>query len=277
MGSNPVVEHYDLPEVYHLGFNGTHFEIALNPTYWDKFINFAGGGTPYAKKLGPEYFPPSIFGGKFGFHGCATVVNTPEGFSLIQVPALSEPGEQNPASSLLSAGMTLSSILFVLNHFVLIASEAKEKAGHDEIPQLFTIRTQIGSDQGIYLLKLSLSASLLSIEYLTRIDSQFSFLDAIEEMEDHYTTQALREGNAVRLLPKAVACYFYNFGLLYMRTVGSEVTLEVDKEDFESNNCCFSSCNVDTISQQFNLLVGVASVWQLVRDGLRLGEIPVVS
>jgi len=276
MSSNPVVDRYDLPEVYHLGYNGTHFEIALNPTYWDKFISFAGGGTPYAQKLGPEYFPPSIFGGNFGFQGCATVINTPEGFSLIQVPALSEPGEQNHALSLLNAGMTLSSILFVLNHLVLMASEAKEKAERDEIPQLFTVRTQVGSDQGIHPLKLSFFASVLSIEYLTQIDSQFSFLDAVEEMEDHYTTQSLREGKVVRLLPRAVACYFYNFGQLYMRTVGSDVTLQLDKDDFESNNCSFSSCNVDTISQQFNLLVGVASVWQLVRDGHRHGEIPEV-
>lgn len=277
MSSNPVVDRYDLPEVYHLGYNGTHFEIALNPTYWDKFISFAGGGTPYAQKLGPEYSPPSIFGGKFGFNACATVINTPEGFSLIQVPALSEPGEQNHALSLLHAGMTLSSILFVLNHLVLVASEAKEKAAHDEISQLFTVRTQVGGDQGIHPLKISLSASVLSIEYLTRVGSQFSFLDAMAEMEDHYTAQALREGNVVRLLPRAVECYFYNFGHFYMSTVGDGVVLELDKDDFESNNLSFSSYNVGTISQQFNLLVGIAHVWQMVREGLRHGEIPVVS
>jgi hypothetical protein len=275
---NPVIESYNLPEVYHLGYNGTHFEICLNPTYWDKYIRLAGAGTPYATKMGPTYIPPSIFGGKFGFYGCATVINTPEGFSCIRIPALTEKGEQDLKMSLHTFGATLSSVLFCLNHLLYLAHDAKEKAMPGENFQLFAVRTHVGHNPAFHKVNLSLATSLLSIEFLTRFGSEYSFLDTTEEMEDHYITQVARDGEVVRLLPRAVECHFYNYGALFFRTIGGErVTLEVLPEDFSNKMRCLSGRNVETVLQQFNLLVGVASVWQLVRDGIRLGELPTFS
>lgn len=268
----PVVQGRLLPEVYHFGFNGTQFEIFLTPAFWTRFLDLAGAGTPYAENQGPEYVPPSVFCNSFGLYKCAEVSKTLDGLMCIKVPAFPEKeDEEGDGVTIRSLGHTLSSILYLLENILYETDKWGEEAEQGELPQLFVVETFVAIKPGqFHGAGLGLSLSPLARRYLEGIGEGHRLEDAVESMEEHYFDSTTRRGHNVRLFRGSMEVRISTKGVLHMHTVGNCACLGTAPENFgDGRGCYLDSHNVDTVSQQFNLLVGVASVWQIVRDGLR--------
>lgn len=271
----PLTHGKPLPEIYHLGFNGSEFEIFMNPTYWDKFVKLASE-TQFPKNMGSTYVPPSRFRPTFGFHECAKISYTLEGFTCISVPAFIAPhDEENLANTMPAFGRTLSSIFMLLNFLIHDAREAKEIADLEKNPpQLFTLETFISNEARFHGAGFTFSISFLALKYLEHLGKRVLPL-AVDLMEDHWVALSSHEGQSnVHIYRGGVDCRLLEYGILHMHTIGSCSCLGVMPQDFGLDGCGLSTHNVDTISQQFNLLVGIAYVWQMVRDGLRTGIPP---
>lgn len=261
MEFHSVVHGKKLPEVYHLSYDGTHLQIFLNPTYWFKFLDVAGRGTYYAKNQGQEYVPPSVFGGAFGQRECANAVKTPEGFMCLNIPAfLENSNNDDQGVSMHALGRTLASVLFILNHLLHEADKQNEEQWQGAV-QLFVLETAV-SPAGF-----DLSLSLLARKYLEGIGNNVRLDEAILAMEEHYLKPSKTK---VGLFRTAIEVRLRTHGVLHMHTVGNCACLGAMPKDFGDRGCHLSSHNVDTVFQQFNLLVGVAYIWQMVRDGSRV-------
>ncbi len=86
----PVVNGKKLPEIYHFGFNGTHFQVFLPFAYWSQFVDLAGKGAYYTSNQSQAYIPPVISGEAFGEHGCANASRALDGSACIEIRAFSE-------------------------------------------------------------------------------------------------------------------------------------------------------------------------------------------
>lgn len=270
----PLVRGVRLPEVYHLGFNGTHFEIYVDPIYWLQFVEAAGEGTDYAKSQGPAYVPPRQSGGSFGQYGCATVVsNTLEGFTCIQVPAtevISEDGEI--VVSMRSLGHTLASIMFILM-YLLNGAIKKDEEGERGAQQLFVLETFVSPRAEYHGAGLELSVSPRARKYLESLGSGYCIEEAIAAKRDHYLSEDANRKEVVRFLfANDFMVGIKQYGTLDMKTMGNCACLGVMPRDFGEEGYCITSHNVDTVSQQFNLLVGIAYVWQMVRGCVRMQD-----
>ena len=262
----PVVRGKRLPEVYHFGFNGAEFEVFLNPIYWIKFVETSGDGTHYALSQGPTYISPRSEGGTFGQHGCATASRTLDGYVCIKVPAfLENPDDEDQLVSMRELGRTLSSILFILQHLLHEADGHNDNAGQG-LPQLFVVVTFISHRQEFHSAGLEISLSPLARKYLEEMGDNIPLREAMQSMEEHYLKSSRLK---TRLFITAMDVHLREYGVLHLHTVGNCACLGTIPRDFGNEGYCLSSHNVDTVYQQFNLLVGIASVWQMVRDGLR--------
>lgn len=266
-----LVDGKKLPEVYRFGFNGTHFEIFLKPTYWLQFVNFTEWGTEYALRQGEAYVPPVITGGPLGQDGCAFASKTFEGFTRIRVPAFVEkPDDENELVLMRTFAQTLSGILSVLQQLLFDADEQKEEPIY-RLPQLFSLETYVASEPGHNSMGLDLSLSPFARKYLEHIGEGTVYYKAVEAMKEHYWKLHPTDKKSVELFPGAVMVCLRENGVLHINTVGESVCLGTIPENFgDERGCHLCSNNVDTVSQQFNLLVGVAYVWSAVYDGFRI-------
>lgn len=264
----PVIQGKKLPEVYHFGFSGTHFQFFLGSAYWFQFVNLAGRGTHYASGQDQAYVLPTIFGGAFGQHGCARVSKVLDGSVCIEVPAfLEKTDDENQIVSMRTLGHTLSSISFVLQHLLHETDERNEKV-EQGLSQLFVIETTVAHEPGFHSAGLGLSLSPLARKYLEGLGKGSSFVKAEEAMKAHYLGPLPDEKEVIRSFHGDFVIRLREHGVLHMNTMGNCACLGTMPKDFGDQGCCFSSHNVDTVFQQFNLLVGIAYVWQMVRDGL---------
>jgi len=271
MEFHPLISGEVLPEVYHFGFNGTHFEIYLNPTYWFKFLEFAGSGTPFALAQEKEYVPPSILCRPFGQRGVATVSHTLEGFVCLEVPAfVKEQGEEKQAILMWELGHTISTILYVLENLLYSASERDWVVEGPWRAQLFVLETfiAINPEQHFHSAGLGLSLSPTARKYFEGMGDDVALAGAVEAMEDHYR-KLYPSGNKIKLFRGAIRAGIRQHGVLGITTVGDCACIGAMPEQFGENRGCYlHSHNVDTVAQQLNLLVGIAYIWQMVRSGV---------
>lgn len=274
-----VVMGKKLPEVYHFGYNGTHFQILIPFMYWVQFVKLAGPGTPYASSQGEAYVPPVISGGAFGQHGCARFSKTLGRSAVIEVPAfLENPNAENRVVTMRVLGHTLASILFILQQILYDAEKQKGEAEQGSTPvfdtkpagsQLFLVETFVASEPGqFHGAGIEFSISPLARKYLEGLGKGILLDKAMEAMKKHYLDQSPDEEKTQKLYHGDFVVRLREHGVLHMNTIGDCACLGTIPRDFGDEGCHLSSHNVDTVFQQFNLLVGIANVWQMVRDGL---------
>lgn len=268
----PLVDGVILPEVYHFSFSGTHFEIFLNPKYWVQFVEYTGAGTEYSTWQGESFVPPKLSGGDFGQRGCACASRNFEGFMCIKIPAFVTKLDYETSRDLMRTyAHTLSSILSALQQMLYESMEQVEPAIH-RLPQLFCLNTHVGLATDLHSAGLDLSLSPLSRRYLEKVGDAVVYEDAIEAMEEHYWRIHPGAEKEIGLFPGAVMVRITQNGVPHLHTVGECACLGAMPENFgDGRGCHLHSHNVDSVYQQFNLLVGVAYIWQAVRDGLRAG------
>lgn len=258
-----------LPEVYHLSFNGTHLQIFLNFVYWSQFVGFCGSGTHYASGQGQAYFPPDIYGGGFGQHACANASKTLDGSVCISVPSfLEKSDDESEIITMRVLGHTLSSILFVLQHLLYEEEKQNGEVTQDGQQQLFVLETAVAHGSGFHSAGLRLSLSPLARKYLEGIGKNITIVKAGEAMGEHYRQMNAGDEETVLLFCHEFEVRLREYGVLGMRTVGNCACLGTMPQNFGDEGCYLSSHNVDEVGQQFSLLVGIAYVWQMVRDGV---------
>lgn len=267
----PLVQGKRLPEVYHLGFSGTHIQVFMPLAYWLKFVNFTGAETHYASGHGQGYAPPSISGGSFGWYGCARVSKGLDGLVCIEVPSfVDESKTVGMHAQMRDLGSTLANIFFVLQHLLHEEDEQNVEVEQGNCLQLFVVETFVAREPGQpHGAGLGLSVSTQARKYLEVFGSQIELERAMEAMKEHFflphTDGKIRD----KIWRGDFVVRLRDNGVLHMNTRGNCACLGTMPRDFGNRGCSLSSHNVDTVSQQFNLLVGIASIWQMVRDGLR--------
>lgn len=272
MEFHSLVDGKKLPEIYHFGFSGTHFEIFLSPTYWLQFVNATQQGTYYASNQGKAYAPPVISGGAFGQHGTANASHAPDGFMMcIRVPAfLKNPDDVTNIVTMRVLGHTLSSILFILNHLLHETDKSNEEVIPQALLQLFVIETYISHDlRQPHGAGLDLSLSPVARKFLKALGNSVCIDKAMTAMSNHHWNSSAKGK------PKPQAWYgdfvvrLREHGVLHLNTRGDCACLGTIPREFGERGCYLSSHNVDTVFQQFNLLVGIAYIWQMVRNEVK--------
>lgn len=266
----PLVRGKRLPEVYHLGFSGTHFQVFLPLVYWLKFVNLTGAETHYASRHGQEYIHPSIFGGSFGEHGCARVSKALDGLVCVEVPAFVDRSNTvEHAVQMRDLGSTLANIFFSLNHLLYEEDERNVEMEQESYSQLFVVETFVAREPGqFHGAGLELSLSPLARKYLEGLGSHIELEMAMEAMKEHFFMPDVDGQIHRKSWHGDFVVRLREHGVLHMNTRGNCACLSTMPRDFGDRGCCLSSHNVDTVNQQFNLLVGIASVWQMVRGGI---------
>ncbi|OHA79416.1 MAG: hypothetical protein A2747_03225 [Candidatus Yonathbacteria bacterium RIFCSPHIGHO2_01_FULL_44_41] len=270
-----------LPEVYHFGYNGTHFQILIPFMYWVQFVNLTGKETQYASDQGQAYVPPSVLGGSFGQHGCARFSKTLGRSAVIEVPAfLENPDDENQIVGMRDLGHTLSSILFILQHILHDADEGKKDVAEQESSpvldtkpagsQLFVLETIVAREPGqFHGAGLGLSLSPVARKYLESLGKGVDLDGAMESMKEHFFMPYADEKFRNRAWHGDFVIRLREYGVLHLNTRGNCACMGTEPKDFGDRGYSLLSHNVDTVAQQFNLLVGIANVWQMVRGGLR--------
>lgn len=271
MEFHPLVQGRRLPEVYHLGFNGTHLQVFTPFAYWCKFVELTGSGTHFASSQSKEYVPPSLTTGSFGWYGCAGISRGLDGLVCISVPAfIDESNTVEHAVQVRDLGHTLANIFFILQQ--LLNEEGKQSVEMEQKSntQLFVVETFVAREPGqFHGAGIGLSVSPSARKYLETLDRGMEFEMAIESMKSHFFMPYTDEEIHRRSWHGDFVIRLRDNGVLHMNTQGNCACLGAMPRDFGDEGCYLSSHNVDTVRQQFNLLVGIASVWQMVRDGLR--------
>ncbi|MGB2580131.1 MAG: hypothetical protein WBC83_00355 [Minisyncoccia bacterium] len=267
----PLVQGKRLPEVYNLGFSGTHFQVFVPLEYWLKFVSLTGAETHYASRHGQGYIPPSIFGGSFGWYGCARVSKGLDGFVCIEVPSFIEESNTVEYSiQMRDLGSTLAEIFFILQHLLYEDDEQNVEVQQGGHTQLFVVETFVARELGqFHGAGLELAVSTQARKYLESLGSNIDLERAIEAMKAHFFMPHVDGQLHCKSWHGDFVVRLRDNGVLHMNTRGNCACLGTMPRDFGDRGCQLSSHNVDTVSQQFNLLVGIASVWQMVREGLR--------
>ena len=269
------MEHYQLsrgekiPEVYHFGFNGTHFQFFLQESYWKLFVEIAGEETYFALRQESSYLAPTTRTAIFGFQGCAKVNFTLDENVCIEVPSFLTSQDDQNSRNVIHYAMTIKMILLILR-FILDKVNEEEKVAIFN-SQLFTLETYLGPpEQHFHGAGLELTLSPSARVFLEKLGDNVCIDGARDSMSNHYNIfygeKAIHSSSSMR----------YSFrvntrtnGILHLNTIGDCACIGAMPKDFtEVEGCHLHSHNVDTTYQQFNLLVGIAYIWQMVRNGL---------
>lgn len=263
----PVEQGKAIPEIYHFSYDGSHFNIFLTKDLWFQFVQVSSAETAYAKNLGLDYQPPVFSGGVFGFFGCALATKDLSGVVCIKIPAfVTNISVKKRAVSMRNLGLCLSNLLFTLRYMLNKVSEHIPLATPERY-QLFVLETFVLLEPGFHSAGLSLTVSPLARNYFKALGENSILNDAVSAMKQHYLADSL---GSKRKSDIDCVAYTRQNGVIHMNTMGNCACLGTMPRDFtENEGCTLTSHNVDYVSQQFNLLVGIASLWQTVRSNLK--------
>lgn len=258
-----VYDGKNLPELYHFGFNGSHFQIFLSESSCLGLMEAMGN----ISHLGKDFIPPALHNENFGFAGSASLSRTLNQGCCIAIPAVFDTKDY---LSLRSSAKTLSITLIGLSISLYNSAERGESAESNE-SQLFELRTIVGEKDALHAGGFELSVSHTARRYLETLGKNIRFPEAMRAMKHHadivWSSGDDNEGGLsighfdVRLRSR---------GVIGMDTLGDCACLGTAPKDFkETEGYHLLSHNVDGLLQQFNLLVGVAYIWQMVRNGVR--------
>lgn len=260
MQFDPIIKGAKFLEIYHMGFNGTHFQIFLRLADWPRVADLMGKlweriYLSYGKE---ERVTPSQKGGSFGILGCAHSQIVGD-VVRIEIPAFPK-DDKTYAIEINAFAGTMDALLRAISYVLM----EYEKAGSltSAMPyQLFDVGTMTCENSR----PIFLTVSSFARTYLEKV-GEGSLEDIVSVMEGHYRNM-FNDRSASRWDFRAK---IGKRGVLSFHTQGKCACLSGVNPEYVvgGNGYYLHSHNVDSLTRQFNILVGVASVWQMVRDGL---------
>lgn len=255
------------PELYHLGFDGIRFQLFLSDECWSRFVELTQKGTLYATKSGPSYVPPSKEGGSFGYTGCAEAQRAIDGTMCIEIPAISVLLDERGCTREMAIKVeTLAHILVVFSILACEVDARHEEFSEDILSQLFFVNTYRGSGvaNGNWGLEVTVSPRARAV--LRDVDSAV-FARVTIAMHKHFVDYHAFDPRGEPGLGD-FTCDVHA-GVIQLKTFGFCSCLGCEPPRCEDDGYYLSSHNVDNAAQQFNLLVGLAYLWQAVREKVK--------
>ena len=248
----PLVSGQVVPELYHVGFKNSHLQIFMSPKTWNE--HFAGNFrlvTPWAKE--PSLDAQSVINWN-------EVEKTYDLFSdtldcqedgmdnVVEVRVVPENDSPSKIEDFKQYTKTIHEFLKAL--FVFTADKDHLSAPCTHHPQLFVITTCVNEGMRTgYELEVTISPQALN--YIGRMNNdQFAFVQRL-------MNECVVEGQGcseVRAMPD-----------------GRSFVLKAGNASIGSGGevGCLRGHNVDNPAQQLVLLVGLAVIWQMVREGIK--------
>lgn len=269
------MEHYQLrrdnhyPELYHIGCTGTRLQIFLSKENWLRYVALAGAEGPYAGGRRPSFAPPRREGGSFGFNASAEVNEMLDGVMCVEIPIFSEKEQDERIAEMEASVRTISSILFVLEYLLFDVGQipvSGESLPKGVMPQLFCLGTCLGeySRPGSY--GITFTVSPCARRYLGKVGNE-PLVRGPRLMREHYE-RFYTSGPALHVDDSEFTLGLRRENVLTFKTPGNCACLGSAPPGDPEEGYSTSSHNIDGTLQQTNLLVGIAFVWQTVRDGV---------
>jgi len=257
-----------IPEVYSLGFTGTHFQFLVQLNIWLKIVALAKHGTYFALSHKNGFVPPDKKESPWGIAECATISHLLDGHIAINIPAVPLQGQEDFWDEMRNYAHTVDLLTRLLYH---IMTEHKKECVPGCAPQLFHIGTYVGEAGQFHGAALDLSVSLTARLYLHGLGEGICLKDTVRSMQEHHKELFSGDkGRSFGFFSEDFRASLRERGLLDFKTLGNCACLGANPSSFDDDEGCYlSSHNVDNVSQQFNLLVAIASVWQKVHDGIQ--------
>lgn len=250
-------------EFYHLSYSDDEFKLCLYGEIWKAIVSLTKEGTHFASRHGSSFMPPAEKGGLWGFGGTSNADILSDEWvmvSVMSVPKL----RGNHQVEITNSAKTLSLMLDLIMFY------AHDNAGqlileNDQNPQLFHMETIVA--EKLHGGSFDLSVSLQARKYLCRLGK--SYIDGARcSMFDHWKKFHLGKSN-IKVSPSWFDVHTRGRGLLHISTLGNCACLGTAPDSFSDEEGCYlTSHNVDTSYQQFNMIVAIAYIWQMVRSGL---------
>ena len=250
-------------ELYYLSFTGTHFEFVVDQDDWRGIIERIGNGTPFALRQEADYIPPSG-NAPWGIEGCCTVnvlLNGRVSLTIPAVPAILD--TEGPYAHIQPYARTIVIMTKVLSSMLYEISK-DEDACVPVREQLFHTQTVLFS--GFHGASLDLTVSHTAAEYLASCGEEKECTPAVRAMRSHYHALFLPD-EELGYIRRGIDVVLRTKGLLHLNTVGDCACMGAIPQHHDDKGYYLSSHNVDGAHQQFNLLVGIASLWNMVREG----------
>lgn len=249
----PLISGQVVPELYHVGFKNQHLKIFMSSKTWNE--HFAGNFrlvTPWVKE-------PSI--------GAQSVINWDEvektydlfeghledGMNIVvQVRVVPENDRPSKVDDFKQYTKTIHEFLEALFIFTADRNHLSLQCTHH--PQLFVVTTCVNEGMRTgYELEVTISPQALA--YVGKMNKeQFAF---VERLMDECVVEG-QGCSEVRAMP---------YGKSFVLKAGNASV----GPGGEVN--CLRGHNVDNPAQQLVLLVGLAVIWQMVREGVKVGSV----
>lgn len=258
MAHYEVSNKFGIQELYQLRCTDTHLEFIVREEDWSRIVILL---SQYRTEEGSKFTTPSLSGEPWGFNCCSTVGCKNRRVTISVPTTLVSGNNKNPIVGLQASACTIEILTNVL--FVLLCEQ--QECEYGGASQLFHLDTCVG--EGLHGASFELTVSHRARLVLASMGEEYILKDAIERMHQHYA--ALYQNTSARNHKPDLDVYICQRGVIHMHTFGNCACLGTSPDSFEDEDgCTLSSHNVDTIVQQMNLLVGVASIWQTVQDSL---------
>lgn len=250
-------------EFYHLSFSEVYFKLHFNVEIWKSIVFHIKSGTYFAGRQPGSYIPPTEEGGLWGYGGSTNTEVLDNGsvvVSMRRAPALGE----NNLEEITHSAKTLSLILNMIMSYAY-DNEDKLKLEQGQKPQLFHLETIVA--KGFHGGSFDLSVSLQARQFLCRFGE--SRLDETRHLMCEHWKKLFGNDKNKKVNPSWFDVRTKGRGLLHIITLGDCACLGTSPDSFSDDEGCYLvSHNVDTLYQQFNMIVAIAHIWQMVRDGL---------
>lgn len=257
--------------VYGVAYHQGYFVITITKHVWEEIIvkSFTGwfGDAPKDKieaYFKCEFSKPTLSSTEFGAQNCCKIRTRDNRVRLFfpftkDVMPKGRLGEEE-FENIRAVGLTLSNVFRFLNTANKVSdSEVEVSAfplGDNSIPQLFEIETYVGNG-GYHSGGFNVYFTSTLVEILNQ-HSNHDLLFAKKAMIHHYVCN-LRYKSEINLWSEQFRAHIRQLGTLDYRTTGDCACLGAmpDADNFVEG-LKLDTHNVDTLWQQFNLLVGVA-------------------
>lgn len=253
------------PLRYHLTLGKRGLELHFTELGWAQLNKVLRH--KYAKKLLPNNFVPPDYK-EWGIDGVLTTKgqslrNTAkkDEYIVVYVPS-------NQKDKLSAIAETLSHI-FLLDHQITADTVKKEGGGSRDDIQLFSLETMFSKEEEFHGAGLSFSVAPKAAVFLGKHPPGTLIPNAVKEMKSQWLKISGVKRKESRYTDQAFTAHLREYGMLSLSTMGNCACLgEVPEELGENRGFGITSHNVDYAPQQINLLIGLACVWDWVRESL---------